>query len=275
MPSARRYRVLTYLLVASIVTLLFFVSKSRDQVSHYGTPGATNDFYSKTVHALDKEKHNSHHHHHPHGHPGSDPANGQKPVVEDGDDDDELARGVADRLKQAEKDAKESAEAKGPKQPQTQQEVVGVGNAAGGKDKADVADAKGEAKDKEEQRDTEVEGVLRDIMKKSPIIIFSKSYCPYSKAAKGILLEKYTIEPAPYVVELDKHPLGVRIQDRLGEMTGRRTVPNVMVYGQSIGGGDEVAAMDRMKTLADKIQSIADDRIKVSLRFEQTAQKSS
>lgn len=108
-----------------------------------------------------------------------------------------------------------------------------------------------------------------------PVIIFSKSYCPYSKAAKGILLEKYTIEPAPYVVELDKHPLGVRIQDRLGEMTGRRTVPNVMVYGQSIGGGDEVAAMDRMKTLADKIQSIADDRIKVSLRFEQTAQKSS
>lgn len=197
MPSARRYRVLTYLLVASIVTLLFFVSKSRDQVSHYGTPGATNDFYSKTVHALDKEKHNSHHHHHPHGHPGSDPANGQKPVVEDGDDDDELARGVADRLKQAEKDAKESAEAKGPKQPQTQQEVVGVGNAAGGKDKADVADAKGEAKDKEEQRDTEVEGVLRDIMKKSP-----STSLPLSRSDKTVNANLHPLPSSHHLLQI-------------------------------------------------------------------------
>src|SRR5690606_16829863 len=104
-------------------------------------------------------------------------------------------------------------------------------------------------------------------------IIFSKSYCPYSKTAKGILLEKYTIEPAPYVVELDKHPLGPRIQERMGEMTGRRTVPNVMIYGQSIGGGDEVSAMDRSRTLAEKSQPIGGGRITVSLRFEQNAPK--
>lgn len=107
----------------------------------------------------------------------------------------------------------------------------------------------------------------------SPVIIFSKSYCPYSKTAKGILLEKYVIEPAPFVVELDLHPLGPKIQARLGEMTGRRTVPNVMVYGQSIGGGDDISAMDRERALADKITSLGGTRIAVSLRFEQSAHK--
>jgi glutaredoxin len=91
--------------------------------------------------------------------------------------------------------------------------------------------------------------------------------------AKGILLDKYTIEPAPFVVELDQHPLGPKIQARLGEMTGRRTVPNVMVYGQSIGGGDDISALDKEKTLADKITSLGQTRISISLRFAQSAQK--
>lgn len=89
--------------------------------------------------------------------------------------------------------------------------------------------------------------------------------------AKGILLDKYIIEPTPFVVELDQHPLGTRIQATLGEMTGRRTVPNVMIYGQSIGGGDEISALDKEKTLADKIASLGQGRISVSLRFAQNA----
>ncbi|KAL1839846.1 hypothetical protein VTJ49DRAFT_1077 [Mycothermus thermophilus] len=262
MPSPRRYRVLTYLIVAGIVTLLFFASQSRDQAAtSTRAASSAKGFYDKTVEAMDKHKH-------AHAHGGSD----QKVVAEHGDiheDADALHRGVADRLRQAEQAAKDSAEAKGPKQPEVLQHVVGQENL----DPAAVAHEKAKGKGGEPQRDREVEEVLNEIMKKSPVIIFSKSYCPYSKAAKGILLEKYTIEPAPYVVELDNHPLGSRIQARLGEMTGRRTVPNVMIYGQSIGGGDEVSAMDRSKTLADKIQSLAGDRVAVSLRFEQGKEK--
>lgn len=105
------------------------------------------------------------------------------------------------------------------------------------------------------------------------MVIFSKSYCPYSKRAKGILLEKYVIEPTPHVVELDLHPLGAKMQARLGEMTGRKTVPNVMVYGQSIGGGDDVAEMDRQKTLAAKITSLGQDGIAISERFVENREK--
>lgn len=99
------------------------------------------------------------------------------------------------------------------------------------------------------------------------MIIFSKSYCPYSKRAKGVLLEKYLIEPAPHVVELDEHPLGPKLQNKLKEMTGRGTVPNIMVSGKSIGGGDDVSAMDNDKTLATKIKNTAAQKISVTERF--------
>lgn len=77
----------------------------------------------------------------------------------------------------------------------------------------------------------------------------------------------------PYVVELDQHPLGPKIQSRLAEMTGRKTVPNVMIFGKSIGGGDDIAAMDKEKTLADKIHSLGGKRVGVSERFAKSAQK--
>lgn len=39
-------------------------------------------------------------------------------------------------------------------------------------------------------------------------------------------------------------------------MTGRKTVPNIMINGKSIGGSDEVVAMHKNKELAEKIQSL-------------------
>jgi glutaredoxin len=90
----------------------------------------------------------------------------------------------------------------------------------------------------------------------SLVIIFSKSYCPYSARAKSILLDKYSIVPAPYVVELDQHTLGQPLQALLAENTGRRTVPNVLVSGRSIGGGDEVTALDEKDELASTLKKL-------------------
>jgi glutaredoxin len=99
------------------------------------------------------------------------------------------------------------------------------------------------------------------------VIIFSKSYCPYSKRAKGLLLEKYVIEPTPHVVELDLHPLGSKLQDRLLEKTGRRTVPNIMVNGVSIGGSDDIAELDSQKKLVGKIKDLGSKRVDIKERF--------
>ncbi|KAK6355892.1 hypothetical protein TWF718_000271 [Orbilia javanica] len=104
---------------------------------------------------------------------------------------------------------------------------------------------------------------LDEILKRSPIIIFSKTYCPYSKAAKRLLLNTYTITPEPFVVELDHHEHGSDIQDELQRQTGRRTVPNILVLGKSIGGSDDIAALESDGQLVGKIKSLAGKRVEM------------
>lgn len=69
------------------------------------------------------------------------------------------------------------------------------------------------------------------------------------------------------MVELDIHPLGRKIQARLGEMTGRNTVPNIMVNGKSIGGSDEIAALDNSRLLIEKITSVGGQKVDMKERF--------
>ncbi|CAN1185772.1 GRXC4 [Linum perenne] len=68
------------------------------------------------------------------------------------------------------------------------------------------------------------------------IVIFSKSYCPYCRRAKAVFKE---LNQKPYVVELDERDDGHDIQGALGELVGRRTVPQVFVNGKHIGGSDD------------------------------------
>jgi len=43
--------------------------------------------------------------------------------------------------------------------------------------------------------------------------------------------------------------------------TGRRTVPNILINGKSIGGGDEVAKLDSENGLAELIREMGGKRI--------------
>ncbi|KAK1074711.1 hypothetical protein LTR74_000955 [Friedmanniomyces endolithicus] len=113
----------------------------------------------------------------------------------------------------------------------------------------------------ETEEDHRVEVELNDILKKGPIIIFSKSHCPFSKKAKHILLNLYTITPPPYVVELDLHELGAGLQAALKRSTGRRTVPNILINGKSIGGGDDVEGLHREGRLAETVRSMGGKRV--------------
>lgn len=71
------------------------------------------------------------------------------------------------------------------------------------------------------------------------------------------------------MVEIDQHPLGTKLQSVLEKMTGRRTVPNILINGKSIGGGDDVEALDHESALADKIKSMGGKRVmEVNLRPE-------
>ena len=55
--------------------------------------------------------------------------------------------------------------------------------------------------------------------------------------------------------------MGPQLQDTLTRMTGRSTVPNVLISGKSIGGGDDVEHLDNQHELIDKVRSMGGKRI--------------
>ena len=76
--------------------------------------------------------------------------------------------------------------------------------------------------------------------------------------------------PAPYVHEIDlmddvsaatAEPLGPALQAKLFELPKRRPVPNILVNGVSIGGGDDIAALDQAGKLAEKLAEIGGKRV--------------
>ncbi|KAI1776624.1 glutaredoxin [Hypoxylon cercidicola] len=267
MPSARRVRLLMMVVFAAVITTLFFTSRMRAAIPHDNR--RVQDFFGKTMNGL--------------GHQGNGQVvmSGKGTTVDstvkdkDGDgsvddDDEQLTKEMGDRLRAAEQKAKDLANAKAPLKPDAPSEVIGVGSSAGGQKKGQSKEnSKGteEGEEEETEEDREVEATLNTILKKAPVVIFSKSYCPYSKRAKGLLLDKYSIDPAPYVVELDEHPLGKQLQARLGVTTGRKTVPNIMINGKSVGGSDDIAELDSRKTLIDKFKSMGGNRLAMKERF--------
>uniref|UniRef100_K3XAR2 Glutaredoxin domain-containing protein n=1 Tax=Globisporangium ultimum (strain ATCC 200006 / CBS 805.95 / DAOM BR144) TaxID=431595 RepID=K3XAR2_GLOUD len=88
-----------------------------------------------------------------------------------------------------------------------------------------------------------------------PVAIFSKSYCPYCHLAKDVMKQA----GVPFhVVELDqKHdePTGSDIQSALATKTGRRTVPNVFLNKESIGGGSDVDALFQSGKLTEMLHA--------------------
>ncbi|KAK0115422.1 hypothetical protein ONS96_013878 [Cadophora gregata f. sp. sojae] len=268
MPSMRRIKVFGLLVVMAIITLLFYTSSSSSSSKYDLESSQTGDFFYKTKNALERT---------PVGGGASTAGKGKIVGAGSGEDDKEASKA---RLKEAAQIAKDNANLKAPK-PDPPSKIVGIGSAAEGAEKSvagrkkfntggsgSEAQVPVKEEDDEESREAEkVKAEFNSILKKAPIIIFSKSYCPHSKRAKGILLEKYLIDPKPYVVELDQHPLGAQLQAKLADLTGRNTVPNVLINGFSIGGGDDVAELDSSRKLVDKVKELGGKRmLEVKLR---------
>ncbi|KAF8835964.1 putative glutathione transferase, partial [Paxillus ammoniavirescens] len=76
------------------------------------------------------------------------------------------------------------------------------------------------------------------------IVVFSATYCPYSKATKSYFADNYPTETVE-VVELDTRDDGFQIQDYLLQKTGARTVPRTFIRGSSIGGNSDLQQMPK------------------------------
>lgn len=71
------------------------------------------------------------------------------------------------------------------------------------------------------------------------VIVYSTSYCPYCVRAKDLLKRK-----GAAFTELNAEDDAVR-DDMIKKAGGRRTVPQIFINGQHVGGSDELHALDK------------------------------
>ena len=80
------------------------------------------------------------------------------------------------------------------------------------------------------------------------VVLYSTRVCPYCVAAKRLL----TLRGIPFE-EIDVTGNDAKRQ-WLIEATGRRTVPQIFIGGEPIGGYDDLAALDRSGELSAMLQ---------------------
>ncbi|CAK7895647.1 glutaredoxin-2 [[Candida] anglica] len=94
---------------------------------------------------------------------------------------------------------------------------------------------------------------VQDLIKAKPVFIASKSYCPYCTKTKNLI---GSITKDAYILELDTIEDGGEIQEALLQLTGQRTVPNVFIGGEHIGGNSDVQALNSADKLEPKIKAL-------------------
>ena len=78
---------------------------------------------------------------------------------------------------------------------------------------------------------------IEEMISKNKVMVFSKSYCPFSKMTKALLLRK---KVKFHSYELDTESDGQLMHKILKEMSGYKTVPSIYINQKHIGGNSEI-----------------------------------
>jgi glutaredoxin 3 len=82
-----------------------------------------------------------------------------------------------------------------------------------------------------------------------PVKMYTTQVCPYCVRAKSLLQQRGVQAIEEIRVDLDP---GER--DRMIELTGRRTVPQIFIGETHVGGCDDLMALDRSGGLSPLLQ---------------------
>ncbi|KAI8982463.1 thioredoxin-like protein [Mycotypha africana] len=99
-------------------------------------------------------------------------------------------------------------------------------------------------REKNQEKGWTLEDEISGLIQKNTLIVFSKTYCPFSKKAKKIL-NSYTLKDKLKVVEVDKRADDFQVKAVLDEISGRSTFPNIFLKGKSLGGSQELDELHR------------------------------
>ena len=79
------------------------------------------------------------------------------------------------------------------------------------------------------------------------VIVYATRFCPYCMMARR-LLNKKGIEFTEISVSGN-----TELWDEMEQKSGRNTVPQIFINGESVGGYDDIAALDRQGELDIKL----------------------
>eukprot|EP00347_Sterkiella_histriomuscorum_P002891 403366395 len=89
---------------------------------------------------------------------------------------------------------------------------------------------------------------VQEVIQTTPVVIFSKTWCPFCAEAKDIL-SKGNVKF--FVRELDIESDGAVTQGALEKLTGQTSVPNIFIGGKHVGGCSDLK--DKLKSGEVKI----------------------
>ncbi|XP_041916627.1 glutaredoxin-1 [Alosa alosa] len=93
-------------------------------------------------------------------------------------------------------------------------------------------------------------------IKGGKVVVFSKPSCPYCVMAKDVL-SKYKFKTGHLdIIDISGRSDMSDIQDYLKQITGGRTVPRVFIGEKCVGGGSDVAELDKCGKLEGMLQSM-------------------
>ncbi|KAJ1859385.1 hypothetical protein GGH12_000159 [Coemansia sp. RSA 1822] len=88
---------------------------------------------------------------------------------------------------------------------------------------------------------SDVEKKIRQLIRRNRVMVFSKTFCPYSRNTKQLLSQYRNDRGLEYeVLEADLESDPIEVKAVLGKISARFTFPNIFIDGQSIGGNDEL-----------------------------------
>ncbi|NP_001275104.1 glutaredoxin [Solanum tuberosum] len=94
----------------------------------------------------------------------------------------------------------------------------------------------------------------KQIVSSNPVVVFSKTYCGYCTRVKQLLSQ---LGATFKVIELDQESDGDEVQQALLEWTRQRTVPNVFIGGEHVGGCDSVLEKHQQGKLLPMLKDAA------------------
>ena len=86
--------------------------------------------------------------------------------------------------------------------------------------------------------------VAKEVAKMNAVTIYTTQVCPYCVMAKRLLANKGI---TPVEINVGGNP---QLMQDLMQKTGRRTVPQIYIGDQHVGGYDDLVALDRVGGLA-------------------------